>query len=104
MLCSSGREAVSTLPSSLPKLHNTPPSMQENRGAERYKAQERETCSSSNRRDAADLQGRAHRRDHQAWCESWTGAKLIAALEKRGCLLAREDQRGLYRQGLQWRD
>ena len=40
----------------------------------------------------------------QAWCDSWTGAELIAALEKRGCLLARGDQRGLYRQGLQWRD
>ena len=74
-------------------LHSTPPSMQENRGGRALQGPR------SARPDRAATGGtqRISRAERivaitQAWCESWTGAELIAALVKRGCLLARGDQ------------
>jgi hypothetical protein len=73
-----------------------PLSMQKNRGAERYKdRQKRENLVEQQQEERSGI-SKAERiaAITQAWRESKTGKDLIAALEKRGYLLARGDQRG----------
>src|SRR5262245_54520986 len=73
-----------------------PLSMQKDRGAERYKdRQKRENLFEQQQEERSGI-AKAERVAAltQAWRESKTGKELIAALEKRGYLLARGDSRG----------
>src|SRR5690348_4406051 len=73
-----------------------PSSMQKNRGRERYKDRlKRENLTEQQQEERSGIT-KAERiaAITQAWRDTKTGKELIAALEKRGYLLARGDRRG----------